>query len=90
MRAGAGWAERDRRVDCLQQAAHQVGVPGQALHFATRHGSEKFWVGDDQRHPEHLFPRQIIVEGSGTHFDPKMVEAFLAVESEFEKFKDDK
>jgi putative two-component system response regulator len=32
---------------------------------------------------EHEVARSIIVESSGTHFDPRIVEAFLTVENEF-------
>ena len=31
----------------------------------------------------HSVARSIILEGSGTHFDPDIVDAFLQVESEF-------
>ena len=33
----------------------------------------------------HIDPNLIIFEESGKHFDPKVVEAFLASEAEFEK-----
>jgi putative two-component system response regulator len=33
----------------------------------------------------HVTARSIILEGSGTHFDPRVVEAFLAVEQQFKE-----
>jgi putative two-component system response regulator len=36
----------------------------------------------------HLDSRQIIEDDSGKHFDPKIVEAFLHLESEFEEIRD--
>lgn len=32
----------------------------------------------------HQKAREIIVEGSGTHFDPLVVDAFIAIETQFE------
>lgn len=37
----------------------------------------------------HIVARNIIIEGSGTHFDPVIVEAFLAQEEEFEMIRVD-
>jgi putative two-component system response regulator len=36
----------------------------------------------------HEVARDIIVKGSGTHFDPEMVEAFLAIEDQFVKIRE--
>lgn len=37
---------------------------------------------------EHHVARAIILDGRGTHFDPEIVDAFLAVESQFSAISD--